>query len=100
MVNDINSLTQSSISTAGKKAESVTTVSAENQQQAAAPSAAAKESIEISSQAQLLSRLEAQIKDLPEVDQPRVDALREQLNQGTYEINDSSLAQRIIDLEF
>jgi len=96
----LNSLTQSSISTAGKKSQSAITVSAENQQQAAAPSPAAKESIEISSQAQLLSRLEAQIKDLPEVDQSRVDALREQLNQGTYEINDSSLAQRIIDLEF
>ena len=100
MVNDINSLTQSSISTAGKKVQSAITVSAENQQQAAAPSPAAKESIEISSQAQLLSRLEAQIKDLPDVDQSRIDSLREQIDQGTYEIDDSSLAQRIIDLEF
>jgi len=99
MVNEINSLTHSSISTAGKKSERVETVSAESQQQAASQSEAAKETIEISSQAQLLNKLEAQIKDLPEVDQARVDALRDQINQGTYEIDSSSLAQRIIDLE-
>ena len=99
MVNNINGFTQSTITT-GKQPESVQTVSAENQQQVATSSAAAKEPIEISSQAQLLSRLEAQIKDLPEIDQSRVDALREQVNQGTYEIDDSSLAQRIIDIEF
>lgn len=99
MVNEINSSIHSSLSTAGKKSERVETVSAENQQQAAAPNEAATESIEISSQAQLLSKLEAQIKDLPEVDQARVDALRDQVNQGTYEIDSSSLAQRIIDLE-
>lgn len=99
MINEINSLVQSSISTSGKKSERVETVSAENQQQAASQNEATKETIEISSQAQLLSRLEAQIKDLPEVDQSRVDALRDQINQGTYEIDSSSLAQRIIDLE-
>lgn len=99
MVNNINGFTQGAIIT-GKQSEPVQTVRAENQQQASATNAAAKEPIEISSQAQLLSRLEAQIKDLPEVDQSRVDALREQISQGTYEINDSSLAQRIIDLEF
>jgi len=99
MVNNINSLTHSSISTASNKSERVETVSAENKQQAAAPSEAASETIEISSQAQLLGKLEAQIKDLPEVDQTRVDALRDQISQGTYEIDSSSLAQRIIDLE-
>ena len=99
MVNEINSLTHSSISTSGKKSERVETVSAENSQQAASQNEATKETIEISSQAQLLGKLEAQIKDLPEVDQSRVDALRDQINQGTYEIDSSSLAQRIIDLE-
>jgi len=99
MVNEINSLTHSSISTSSKKSERVDTVSAENQQQATPQNEVAKETIEISSQAQLLGKLEAQIKDLPEVDQSRVDALRDQINQGTYEIDSSSLAQRIIDLE-
>lgn len=99
MVNEINSLIHSSISTAGNKAERVETVSAGSQQQVASQSEAAKGTIEISSQAQLLNKLEAQIKDLPEVDQARVDALRDQISQGTYEIDSSSLAQRIIDLE-
>lgn len=99
MVNEINSLIHSSISTAGNKAERVETVSAESQPQVASQSEATKETIEISSQAQLLNKLEAQIKDLPEVDQARVDALRDQINQGTYEIDSSSLAKRIIDLE-
>lgn len=99
MVNEINSSIHSSLSTAGKKSERVETVSAENQQQAAQKNAAASETIEISSQAQLLSKLEAQIKNLPEIDQNRVDALRDQISQGTYEIDSSSLAQRIIDFE-
>jgi len=99
MVNEINSLTHSSISTSTKKSEPIETVSAENPQQAASKNDAAKETIEISSQAQLLGKLEAQIKDLPEIDQSRVDALRDQINQGTYEIDSSSLAQRMIDFE-
>ena len=99
MVNEINSLIHSSLSTTGKRSERVETVSAENQQQAASPSDTATESIEFSSQAQLLSKLEAQIKDLPDVDQTRIDALREKIDQGIYEIDSSSLAQRIIDLE-
>ncbi len=99
MVNEINSSIHSSLSTAGKKSERVETVSAENQQQAAPKNTAATETIEISSQAQLLSKLEAQIKNLPEIDQNRVDTLRDQISQGTYEIDSSSLAQRIIDFE-
>ncbi|EGG98495.1 hypothetical protein imdm_2294 [gamma proteobacterium IMCC2047] len=47
----------------------------------------------------MLSKLEAQIKSLPEIDQNRVDTLRDQISQGTYEIDSSSLAQRIIDFE-
>lgn len=100
MVNEINSFTQNSIGSAGKKSERVDAVRAENQQTTSASAEPAQESIEISSQAQLLSKLEAQIKDLPDVDQARVEALREQISQGTYEIDNSSLAQSIINFEF
>ena len=100
MVNEINSSIHNSISTTGKRSERVETVSADSSKQPAPqPSEAATESIEISSQAQLLSKLEAQIKELPEVDESRIESLREQIQQGTYEIDSSSLAQRIIDLE-
>lgn len=100
MVNEINSFTQNSISNSGKKPERVDAVRAENQQTNSASAEPAQESIEISSQAQLLSKLEAQIKDLPDVDQARVEALRERISQGTYEIDNSSLAQSIINFEF
>ncbi|MEZ5525472.1 MAG: flagellar biosynthesis anti-sigma factor FlgM [Pseudomonadales bacterium] len=100
MVNEINSFTQGSVSNAGKKTERVDAVRAENQQHASASAEPVGESIEISSQAQLLSKLEAQIKELPDVDQSRVDAIRERINQGSYEIDNFSLAQSIINFEF
>ena len=99
MVNDINNFTHSSITSSGNKSERVDSVRAENQQAATATAETATETLEISSQAQLLSKLEAQIKDLPEVDQARVETIRDQINQGTYEIDNFSLAQSIIDFE-
>ena len=100
MVNEINSSIPSSASNPGKKSERVESVRAETQQPATTPVETDKESIEISSQAQLLSKLEAQIKDLPEVDEARVEALRDQINQGTYQIDNFRLAQSIINFEF
>lgn len=101
MVNDINGLNPTTTqSSAGKKAGRVDAVGAENQTTAESTQDSAADSFKLSSQAQLLSQLEAKISELPEVDQDRVNALRDALNKGQFEIDSFNLAQDIINFEF
>lgn len=101
MVNEINNgLTQTVNGGTGKRSGRVDSVGADNQPSPEATSEAAGDNIELSAQAQLLSQLEAQISRLPEVDQERVDALRDAINSGRFEIDSFSLAQDIINFEF
>lgn len=100
MVNDINGLTPTVTNGTGKKPSRVDSVGAENQPALETTSDAAGDNFALSSQAQLLSKLEAQISRLPEVDQDRVDAIRDALNRGQFDIDSFSLAQDIINFEF
>lgn len=100
MVNNINGLTPTTTSGASNKDGRVDAVGTENQPPLENNTEAAGDSFELSAQAQLLSQLEAQISDLPEVDQDRVDALRDAINNGQFDIDSSRLAQNIIDFEF
>lgn len=100
MVNDINGLNPTTTQgSTGKKTGRVDTVGAENQTSADIPQESAADSFELSSQAQLLSQLEARINELPEVDRERVNALRDAIDKGQFDIDSSSLAQDIIDFE-
>ena len=100
MINEINGPTPTTTRT-NNNSERTDVVSADNQQtvpeQKSAPASSA--GIELSSQAQLLSRLEAEISELPEIDQERVENIRNALNNGTFDIDNSSLAQNILDFE-
>jgi len=46
-----------------------------------------------------LKRIEASLAELPEVDQAKVDALRERVESGDYEIDGSAVAQRLMQME-
>ncbi len=101
MVNDINGLNPTTAqSSTGKKAGRVDAVGAENLTPAEPLQESAADSFELSSQAQLLSQLEAKISELPEVDQDRVNALRDAIDKGQFEIDSFSLAQDIVNFEF
>lgn len=99
MVNQINGPISPSTGSASKKSDAVSTGSAENRSETPEQTPAGGDSIELSSQAQLLGRIEAQISELPEVDQERVDRIKTAIENGQYQIDNFSLAQRIIDFE-
>ena len=100
MVNDINGLTPSSTSGAQKRqAEVQDAASTDNQQQTTDASRSGGDSFEISNEAKLLNAVQAQVADLPDVDQARVDALSQQINSGQYQVDSSALAQDIVNFE-
>ena len=55
--------------------------------------------IELSPGAKQLNALETQIHDLPDVNQERVDAIKQALEAGTYEIHADSIASKILDTQ-
>jgi len=99
MINDINGIRTGLNPTTSQGSR----VSADNaKQQPAAPaadSASAESGIQLSAEAQLLSRLEGKANAAPDIDQARVDSLREAIQNGSYEIDNSSLADSIDALE-
>jgi len=46
-----------------------------------------------------LKQIEARVKDLPDVDRARVEALRQRIESGAYEINAGRLADRLLAFE-
>lgn len=58
-------------------------------------SAQQADSVELSNQVQSLQSLEARIKDMPDIDQGRVDNIKSALANGEYEINYDRLAAAI-----
>ena len=64
----------------------------------AAPASASNSSdtVELSSQAQQLSRIQQSLQNLPEVDEARVAQLREQISRGEYTVDAEAIAAKII----
>jgi negative regulator of flagellin synthesis FlgM len=61
----------------------------------AAPAAASGD-VAITHAAQLMARLEQQISSLPEVNQSRVDSIRQALNNGSYKVDASKIADGLL----
>ena len=57
------------------------------------------DTVHISAKAVDLQAVEAQLKDLPDVDSVRVEELRNQINNGTYQVDSQRLADRIMAFE-
>lgn len=99
MVNEINGLNPSATGNTSKKEVRVDDASAKNQQSSSAVEQPSGDRFEPSAQARLLNGLEAQIRDLPEVDQEKVETITESINSGQYDIDSFSLAHSIIEFE-
>ena len=61
-----------------------------------ASSAAAGDTVELSSQAQDLGRIQQALQDLPEVDAERVAAVAEQVASGNYVVDAEQIALQIL----
>ena len=60
---------------------------------------ARQDEVSISSRAADLQSLERSIHQLPDVDQARVEQLREKISNGEYQIDARRVADRIVDFE-
>lgn len=58
--------------------------------------ASGSDSVQLSSEAQEISRIQASINALPEINQERVNEIKSQIENGTYQIDALSLAEKII----
>ena len=57
------------------------------------------DSVSLSSTAQNLAKIEAELKSLPDVDQSRVDTIKAQVDNGNYQVNSNNLAQKLLNTE-
>jgi|TARA_R110000850_G_scaffold202798_4_gene328803 negative regulator of flagellin synthesis FlgM len=62
-------------------------------------SSSSKVSVSLSSSAQNLTKIEAELKALPEVNQARVDDLKARIDRGEYQPDSANLAQKMLNLE-
>jgi negative regulator of flagellin synthesis FlgM len=58
---------------------------------------ASKDSVELSHEAQALKKLETHIMASSDVDQRRVDNIRQAISDGSYAINDESIAEKMME---
>ena len=66
---------------------------------AAATTAPADDTVRLTDAAQELSRLEAQVSSVPEVDSRRVEQVRAALANGTYKVDSGAIATNLMKLE-
>ena len=64
-----------------------------------AGSSSSSDTVELSSQAQQLSRIQQDLQALPEVDAARVSEMREQISRGEYLVDAQAIAAKIIASE-
>lgn len=57
-----------------------------------------KDNVSLSSSAQNLARIEAEIKSLPDVNQSRVDEVKARIERGEYTPDSDNLARKMLDL--
>lgn len=55
-----------------------------------------EEKVSLSAQARDVQNIKKAIEELPDVRQEKVDALKEQIHQGTYDVNGEKVAQKMI----
>mgnify|MGYP000400235671 FL=1 len=58
-----------------------------------------QDSVSLSSTAQNIAKIEAEIKSLPDVDQSKVDSIKARIDNGDYQVDSQNLAQKLLDIE-
>ena len=104
MANRIGPMDQSMIGKVGNKVDdtgSTGRVSPEKtaQDSAAGRSASASDTVELTSGAQLLERLEKSLESLPAIDKQRVAEIKVAIENGDYEIDSGAIADAMIRFE-
>ena len=69
------------------------------QRESEAPSRASSDDVKLTDTAIRMQKLEAQLAETPEVDQSRVDAVKEKLQSGSYSMDPQRVADRLMQIE-
>lgn len=86
-------------STKNQKADAAGKAADNQRAQATSPaqeSVKARDSVQISSQAQALAAMEGKLKDIPDVNQKRVNELRDAINGKRYTVDAERLADKML----
>ena len=57
------------------------------------------ETVQLSSEAQGIRKIEQELAKLPEVDNERVARIKQALNDGSYQVNSRSVAEKLLGFE-
>ncbi len=104
MTNRIGPVDQASIGKVGNKIDDTSTTKKVSGDQASAASSAAGKSssndtVELTSSAKLLERLEKTLATLPEIDASRVSEVKSAIANGNFEIDAGAIADAMIKFE-
>lgn len=101
MVSDINGINTSN--TGGPLANGSGAVGKQSVDQpentSTSPSSSPEDVVRLSPEAAELQALEDNLTELPAVDEARVEAIRQQIKNGDYQINPDRIAQKLIDAD-
>ncbi|HHQ14633.1 MAG TPA: flagellar biosynthesis anti-sigma factor FlgM [Chromatiales bacterium] len=66
---------------------------------AAGPTASKTDGVDLSPTVSNLKKIEARLRELPDVDQARVDELRGQIESGEYQVDENAVAAKLLRLD-
>lgn len=99
MAIDITSATSQPTTTRARTNEQTVTTPNGGSNSVVAPPSSRGDTVQLSEAAQTLRDVERRLADTPDVDSARVESIRQQIDDGTYEINPDRIAERILDFD-
>jgi negative regulator of flagellin synthesis FlgM len=99
MVNNINGLSGIAGSASRSREQSKATDVDTAQTAANRPDKPSADQVELSSGARDLQNIESRIREMPDVNQERVAQIKEALRDGSYSVDPSRLAAKIVQFE-
>ncbi len=99
-VNNINGSNGQTTQRSGDSSKpAASTSTTERDTQANAPASGATDSVSLTDTAAQMRRVEASLADLPEVDNDKVAAIRQSIENGSYEVDAGRIADTLLQFE-
>jgi negative regulator of flagellin synthesis FlgM len=94
-----NDLTSSASHTRQKSTNTAVSSSVDSQATATPSSASAEKNVQLSAQAQTIERLEAKIVSSEGTDTSKIEQIKQQIADGSYEVNSNRIAEKMLSQE-